>query len=668
MYRKKITSLITAVATLGAMSGLAYVFSPQAAHASVAADFDIATHAAPEATFYQNNTNQLIMGVILPAPNTDTSLAGTAPAAGSTVTGTNPWSGATIAVMFNDGGTAGTWEAASDVIVTDDDLDDVYTAAADTQVDCDGSASTGAGTCSPPAAGTALVATESADNLCTDSLTSPTIVFIDAETLDCTTDASPAETNLLGTAAASTAYTAVAGNWAFRDGEVSANSAYNDGEDLYIEDTAGELTYSAAADTTLAGTAPAAGTALTGTNPWSGAAVPVRFFDGGTANVWESGSDVIITDDDASGYYRGDELSSLTVSNAGSAVDADIAAIKVWEDGASAGFDGDETEVGSDTASPYWGQSISTASASAYTSTSNNERIFITIDIASSPTHGSTVQGQLGVNSVVLVSTNDGPTDSALTNANTQTIRVSTSSSSSPPDTTPPSNPSITINDGAETTASAEVTLSLQVTDGSWVEVSEDASLSDAPQVKYTGNNSTPMTMSFTLSAGEGEKTVYARFMDAAGNFSEVVSDTIVFGSIEVDVSMFSDGDLVQGSGQEDVWIVKRVGDKKFKRLILNPDIFNSYAHLSWGMIEGATQEQLDAFTTAEFIREAGGTKVYRVSSASGADTGTKQWLNMTPEMFASCGYDWDAVYTVNAAEIADAFYPPGAEITSCSS
>lgn len=55
--------------------------------------------------------------------------------------------------------------------------------------------------------------------------------------------------------------------------------------------------------------------------------------------------------------------------------------------------------------------------------------------------------------------------------------------------------------------------------------------------------------------------------------------------------------------------------------------------------------------------------KVYRVSSATGSDTGEKRWLNMTAAQFESAGYDWDAIYQVNRKEASADFYPIGAQI-----
>jgi hypothetical protein len=212
-----------------------------------------------------------VLDVTLPDAGTDTTIAGTAPTAGTTIVATKDsdwttlyfydatadggaWNATTDIIFINDGNIyyddtkdtklAGAttenslgasaepgdwtlffydktdtdaWDSANDWIGQDSDSDGVYTSAADSQIDCDGSGSTGAGTCTPPAAGTALVAFAASDYICTDSLTAPTIIFIEGDaTKDCITDATPTVTNILGTAAASTAYSSVTTQWAYR--------------------------------------------------------------------------------------------------------------------------------------------------------------------------------------------------------------------------------------------------------------------------------------------------------------------------------------------------------------------------------------------------------------------------------------------------------------------
>lgn len=108
----------------------------------------------------------------------------------------------------------------------------------DTLVDADGSASTSVGTADAITDGDALVAVETADNLCADSLTAPAAVFTDSGG-DCDVDDTDIHTVLLGTLPAGDGTTAadtpaVDASWAFLDNGVTTG-AYDDGEDLYID-------------------------------------------------------------------------------------------------------------------------------------------------------------------------------------------------------------------------------------------------------------------------------------------------------------------------------------------------------------------------------------------------------------------------------------------------
>lgn len=120
------------------------------------------------------------------------------------------------------------------------------------------------------------------------------------------------------------------------------------------------------------------------------------------------------------------------------------------------------------------------------------------------------------------------------------------------------------------------------------------------------------------------------------------------------------DGDLIRASGTFDVYIVKDLGAKKFRRLILNPDIFNSYGHLEWGNVKVVDQTVVDQYTDSQLVRNVTGTKVYQLVP-NGEDTGDKHWLNMTAAEFVADGYDWDAIYNINAFE--EDLYVSGADI-----
>lgn len=96
-------------------------------------------------------------------------------------------------------------------------------------------------------------------------------------------------------------------------------------------------------------------------------------------------------------------------------------------------------------------------------------------------------------------------------------------------DTRPESQPptgSITINSGNAYTTTSNVTLNFNATDNSGVSeliVSESSSFTGTSWTSYVS------TMGYTLSAGEGGKTVYAKFRDIYQNPSQIVSDSIIY-------------------------------------------------------------------------------------------------------------------------------------------
>ena len=136
------------------------------------------------------------------------------------------------------------------------------------------------------------------------------------------------------------------------------------------------------------------------------------------------------------------------------------------------------------------------------------------------------------------------------------------------------------------------------------------------------------------------------------------------------------DGDLIrnpnaEGMAQLDIYIAKTVGDKKFKRLILSPHVFESYAHFdkngngnNWDDVMDVDQATMDSFTTTDLVREDGNDKVYRLYAAEGADIGTKYWLNMTAASFTAV-FDADAIYTINGTDTAG--YTAGSNVPDAS-
>ncbi|MDD3006640.1 MAG: hypothetical protein PHX30_03615 [Candidatus Pacebacteria bacterium] len=122
---------------------------------------------------------------------------------------------------------------------------------------------------------------------------------------------------------------------------------------------------------------------------------------------------------------------------------------------------------------------------------------------------------------------------------------------------------------------------------------------------------------------------------------------TIVDGDIVKSNAVNSDGTPAISS--LDVYIVKIVGTKMFKRLVLNPEIFESYGHLNWENLKVVSQAEIDAYTTSSLVRVDGNDKVYAITPVTGGDTGAKSWINVTAAQFLSLPEsDPDSIYTIN--------------------
>lgn len=120
-------------------------------------------------------------------------------------------------------------------------------------------------------------------------------------------------------------------------------------------------------------------------------------------------------------------------------------------------------------------------------------------------------------------------------------------------DTTPPTG-SFNINSGAGYTTSTSVTLSLSASDAVGVTgyyVSTSSSTPSASASGWTAISSTTnysSNVSYTLSSGDGTKTLYAWYKDAAGNVSSTYSDSIV-----LDTTAPTDGTLTATSGNAQI-------------------------------------------------------------------------------------------------------------------
>lgn len=121
------------------------------------------------------------------------------------------------------------------------------------------------------------------------------------------------------------------------------------------------------------------------------------------------------------------------------------------------------------------------------------------------------------------------------------------------------------------------------------------------------------------------------------------------------------EGDLIRAQGDFDIFIINQNG---YKRLFLNPTIFNMYGHLTggWNAVKTVTIATRDAFITSTHYRYVDSPKVYHLN-VTGEDTGTLHWINMTAENFLAQGGKGEAVFTINKSEFD--WYSKGADKTS---
>src|SRR5204863_114277 len=122
-------------------------------------------------------------------------------------------------------------------------------------------------------------------------------------------------------------------------------------------------------------------------------------------------------------------------------------------------------------------------------------------------------------------------------------------------DTTAPAG-SLTINAGAAYTSSTSVTLALAATDTVGVTGYYLATSATPPAASAAGWTTVPSTinyagsLSYTLSAGDGTKTFYTWYKDAAGNVS-----TIAAASILLDQTAPSNGTVTATAGSSQVTV-----------------------------------------------------------------------------------------------------------------
>ncbi len=124
---------------------------------------------------------------------------------------------------------------------------------------------------------------------------------------------------------------------------------------------------------------------------------------------------------------------------------------------------------------------------------------------------------------------------------------------------------------------------------------------------------------------------------------------TIADGALIKSNALNSDGTPTYAS--LDVYIVKLVGAKKFKRLMLNPQVLSSYGHLAGATINVVDQATMDSYTTSGLVRVDTDPAQKVFGLAPNGDIGAKSWINTTTADFLAAGADPDSIYTINSVD-----------------
>ena len=125
--------------------------------------------------------------------------------------------------------------------------------------------------------------------------------------------------------------------------------------------------------------------------------------------------------------------------------------------------------------------------------------------------------------------------------------------------------------------------------------------------------------------------------------FSLIVSFTSV--AQNVNAIGIPNGATIKTATNPDVYIVKYKNGKQFKRLVLNPEVFESYGHLRWEDILTVDQSEMDSFVVSDLVRVDGQTDIYQL--VPNGDVGTKVLLTSADDH----DLDLDLVYIINSVD-----------------
>lgn len=133
----------------------------------------------------------------------------------------------------------------------------------------------------------------------------------------------------------------------------------------------------------------------------------------------------------------------------------------------------------------------------------------------------------------------------------------------------------------------------------------------------------------------------------AVQNSSEVVQDDLIFADAGYGLATHRD--------TNDVYLIKQQNGQLFKRLILNPEIFDSYG-FNWDSVRVIEAESLISIASISVVMDQD-MNLYYLYSTKDADTGVKQLITFTVDELVACGFDRDVIFFVQNWEMDEKHY-----------
>ena len=108
------------------------------------------------------------------------------------------------------------------------------------------------------------------------------------------------------------------------------------------------------------------------------------------------------------------------------------------------------------------------------------------------------------------------------------------------------------------------------------------------------------------------------------------------------------DHTLIREIGEIDVFLSRIANGKRFKRLLLNPTVFESYG-FDWQSVRDVGADEIERWAHSSLVHLEGDSEVWQLFPDG--DEGERRRLDLTDEQFINAGFDWDSVAPINRTE-----------------